>query len=58
MQTQVFQRAFSTKGKGRGLGTYAIKLFSEKYLQGTVAFTSTEADGTLFRASYPVGRAT
>jgi len=30
---QVFQRSFSTKGAGRGLGTYSIKLLSEQYLK-------------------------
>ncbi len=28
-QLQVFQRSFSTKGSGRGLGTYSIRLLSE-----------------------------
>lgn len=34
VQLQVFSRSFSTKGSGRGLGTYSIKLLSEKYLHG------------------------
>ena len=53
-QLQVFQRSFSTKGKGRGLGTYSIKLLTERYLKGSVSFTSTEADGTTFRISLPL----
>jgi len=52
-QLQVFQRSFSTKGKGRGLGTYSIKLLTEQYLRGTASFTSTEADGTTFQISLP-----
>ena len=52
-QLQVFQRSFSTKGTGRGLGTYSIKLLTERYLQGTASFTSTEADGTTFHISLP-----
>ncbi len=32
VQLQVFQRSFSTKGAGRGLGTYSMKLLTEKYL--------------------------
>ncbi len=52
-QLQVFQRSFSTKGKGRGLGTYSIKLLTERYLKGTASFTSTEADGTTFQISLP-----
>ncbi|MDD5207994.1 MAG: HAMP domain-containing sensor histidine kinase [Elusimicrobiales bacterium] len=50
---QVFQRSFSTKGAGRGLGTYSIRLLTEKYLKGKVSFT-TGPDGTTFRAEYPV----
>ncbi|MDX2110776.1 MAG: PAS domain-containing sensor histidine kinase [Verrucomicrobiota bacterium] len=46
---RIFQRNFSTKDEvGRGLGTYSIKLFGEEYLGGTVAFSSSEAEGTLF----------
>jgi len=52
-QLQVFQRSFSTKGNGRGLGTYSIKLLTERYLKGTVSFTSTEDEGTTFRVSLP-----
>jgi signal transduction histidine kinase len=54
VQLQVFQRSFSSKGDGRGLGTYSMKLLSERYLQGRVSFTSTPADGTTFRAWYPL----
>lgn len=34
VQLQLFQRSFSTKGIGRGLGTYSMKLLGEKYLKG------------------------
>lgn len=49
---QVFQRSFSTKGAGRGLGTYSIRLLSERYLKGKVSF-AVGPDGTTFRAEYP-----
>ncbi len=49
---QVFQRSFSTKGAGRGLGTYSILLLTEKYLKGKVSFT-TGPGGTEFKAEYP-----
>lgn len=49
VQLQVFQRSFSTKGSGRGLGTYSVKLLAERYLHGTVSFVSDEATGTTFR---------
>jgi signal transduction histidine kinase len=52
-QLQIFQRSFSTKGCGRGLGTYSMRLLSG-YLQGEVTFTSCEGEGTIFRASYPL----
>ncbi len=50
---QVFQRSFSTKGLGRGLGTYSIKLLGEKYLGGEVSFTSAEDEGTTFTLVIP-----
>ncbi len=51
---QVFKRSFSTKApSGRGLGTYSMKLFGENYLKGEVSFTTSEADGTVFKISLP-----
>jgi CheY-like chemotaxis protein len=58
VELQVFQRSFSTKGPGRGLGTYSVKLLSERYLQGEVSFTTSEEEGTTFRARYPLRLAT
>jgi signal transduction histidine kinase len=54
VQLQVFQRSFSTKGTDRGLGTYSMKLLSERYLRGSVSFTSTPEEGTIFRVRYPL----
>jgi signal transduction histidine kinase len=53
VKLQVFQRSFSTKGKGRGIGTYSIKYFTENYLKGKVAFTSEEGKGTIFTVELP-----
>lgn len=53
VQLQVFSRSFSTKGSGRGLGTYSIKLISERYLRGRVSFVSNEQEGTRFTVRYP-----
>lgn len=50
---QVFQRSFSTRGPGRGLGTYSMKLLTERYLGGTIRFTSEPERGTTFVARYP-----
>ncbi len=48
IQFQLFKRSFSTKGTGRGLGTYSMKLLGEKYLKGKVWFESTKEKGTTF----------
>ncbi|MEI7529583.1 MAG: HAMP domain-containing sensor histidine kinase [Elusimicrobiota bacterium] len=49
---QVFQRSFSTKGAGRGLGTYSMRLLTERYLKGKISCSS-DAGGTVFKAEYP-----
>jgi len=48
IQLQLFKRSFTTKGTGRGLGTYSMKLLGEKYLKGKVWFESSEQSGTTF----------
>lgn len=53
IQAQIFKRSFSTKGKGRGIGTYSMKLLTEKYLKGKVSFTSNKEDGTTFFVDLP-----
>lgn len=50
---QMFNRSFSTKGAGRGLGTYSMRLIGEKFLKGRILFTSTEENGTTFEAVFP-----
>jgi signal transduction histidine kinase len=55
VQLQVFNRSFSTKGEGRGLGTYGVKLLAEKYLKGRVSFTSLPEQGTTFFVALPLG---
>jgi CheY-like chemotaxis protein len=41
IRTHIFERSFSTKAtKGRGIGTYCMKLLGERYLGGTVSFRS------------------
>ncbi|MCA1944593.1 MAG: PAS domain-containing protein [Desulfovibrio sp.] len=51
---QIFQRSFTTKGPGRGLGTYSIKLLTERYLKGRASFTSREGEGTRFFIRLPL----
>ncbi|MHA1441148.1 MAG: PAS domain-containing sensor histidine kinase [Candidatus Heimdallarchaeota archaeon] len=48
VKSQIFQRSFSTKGIGRGLGTYSAKLLVEEYLKGDISFVSSEKTGTIF----------
>ncbi len=59
VQQQIFQRSFSTKGSGRGLGTYSMKLLTERYLKGKIYFSSDKNTGTDFflelPAVYPAG---
>ena len=54
IQLQVFHRSFSTKDEGRGIGTYSVKLLTERYLKGRVTFTSDERSGTTFTVTYPI----
>ena len=53
VQFQVFQRSFSTKGPGRGLGTYGTRLITERYLKGNLDFDSARGRGTTFRVNIP-----
>lgn len=53
VRLQIFNRSFSTKGSGRGLGTYSMKFLTERYLGGRISFTSTESGGTVFTARVP-----
>ncbi len=55
---RVFTRCFSTKpGRGRGLGTYAMRLIGERFLGGKVWFTSTAEEGTEFHFELPASDA-
>jgi hypothetical protein len=49
----VFQRSYSTKGLGRGFGTYGMKMLAERFLDGHVDFTSEEGVGTIFTVTLP-----
>jgi len=54
VQLQMFQRTFSTKKeRGRGIGSYSVKLLTEKYLRGKVWFVSRELEGTTFFVALP-----
>jgi signal transduction histidine kinase len=54
VKLQVFRRSFSTKSLvGRGIGTYSAKLITERYLDGSLSFTSSEEEGTIFTVTLP-----
>ena len=55
IQSRIFTRSFSTKGAGRGLGTYGMRLLAERFLAGRVEFRSDPVDGTTFRVILPDG---
>lgn len=54
VKSQIFQRFFSTKGQGRGLGTYSVRILVEEHLNGQVNFESSEKTGTIFRIILPL----
>jgi sensor histidine kinase regulating citrate/malate metabolism len=54
IRLQVFRRSFSTKSPlGRGIGTYSAKLVTERYLGGSLSFSSSEEQGTTFAVTLP-----
>lgn len=53
VQLRLFEKGFSTKGEGRGLGTYSMRLFARQCLHGDIAFTSTPEAGTRFTLELP-----
>lgn len=50
---RLFEPFYSTKGKGRGWGTYGMKLLTERYLDGKIDFETSPEAGTTFSAIYP-----
>ncbi|ADV43467.1 sensor histidine kinase KdpD [Bacteroides helcogenes] len=50
----IFHFGLSTKGEGRGIGTYSMKLFGENYLKGKVWFITNETEGTTFYFQMPL----
>ena len=54
IQERIFERSFTTKGSGRGIGTWSMKLLGEEYLSGQVSFESDASNGTTFHLKLPV----
>lgn len=53
VRLQLFTRFYSTKGPGRGLGTYSARLFTEEYLHGRLSVRSEAGFGTEFAIVLP-----
>ena len=49
----IYEKGYSSKGKGRGFGTYGSKLLLNKYLNGQITFESNEEKGTRFKLLLP-----
>lgn len=53
VRPRLFERFFSTRGAGRGHGTWALKLLAERVLGGRVAYTTAQDEGTWFPLVLP-----
>ena len=53
VQEGIFNFGFSTKGKGRGQGTYGMRLLGENLLKGKTWFRSDKDMGTTFYLRIP-----
>lgn len=53
-RTNIFKFGTSSKGEGRGIGTYSMKLLGENYLKGKVWFESENNIGTTFYLALPI----
>ncbi|PLX69419.1 MAG: hypothetical protein C0603_00380 [Denitrovibrio sp.] len=54
VSSSIFKRSFSTKGTGHGIGTYSMRLLTEKYLKGKISFTTSKDEGTTFQIMLPI----
>ncbi|HSN14940.1 MAG TPA: PAS domain-containing sensor histidine kinase [Anaeromyxobacteraceae bacterium] len=50
---RIFQRYFTTRGPGRGNGTWSMKVVGEEALRGEVGFRTSEVGGTTFWITVP-----
>lgn len=54
VKLQIFQRSFTTKAEhGHGIGTYSVKMLTERYLKGSASFRSEPGEGTTFTVKLP-----
>lgn len=51
----IFQKNYSTKAdRGRGIGLYSVKLFTESFLHGKISFETSIETGTTFYLTLPL----
>lgn len=55
-KSRIFTPDFSTKGRGRGFGSYSCKILGERFLGGKVWFESSESIGTFFYIDLPMNQ--
>lgn len=53
VRAHLFERSFTTRGAGRGVGAYRAKLLCERYLKGKLSVVSQELSGTLITCAFP-----
>ena len=53
IQATLFRGDFSSKGASRGIGTYSVRLLTERYLGGKVTVKSAPGTGTRFELTFP-----
>lgn len=54
LRRDMFKGIVSSKGGGRGLGLFGVKLLVEQYLGGAVSYSSSEEEGTWFHVRIPL----
>lgn len=54
LQHRIFQRMFTTKRSGHGLGLYGSRLITERYLGGSIDCISGPQTGTTFTIGLPI----
>jgi signal transduction histidine kinase len=55
VRSRLFERFFSTKGSGRGHGTWAMRLLAERVLGARIEWTTSREEGTWFSIVLPRG---
>ena len=53
VQFVIFKRSYAEFVPGHGFGAYIAKLLCERYLKGSVTFTSSKEKGTTFTVTIP-----